>query len=84
VSHTYSQNVVHIIFSTKDRQKLLPGDFRPRMWAYAAGVCKKLDIPVLAIGGMEDHVHLLLRIPPDIGARQGGSRHQIELFPLGE
>jgi REP element-mobilizing transposase RayT len=36
------------------------------MWAYAAGVCKKLEILVLAVGGMEDHIHLLLRIPPTL------------------
>jgi len=66
VSHTYAQNVIHIVFSTKDRQKLMPEEFRLRMWAYAAGVCKKFDIPVLAAGGMEDHIHLLLRIPPTL------------------
>jgi REP-associated tyrosine transposase len=64
VSHTYAQNVIHVVFSTKDRRKLMPGEFRPRMWAYAVGVCKKLDIRVHAIGGMEDHVHLLIQIPP--------------------
>ena len=66
MSHTYAQNVIHIVFSTKDRQKLMPEEFRLRMWAYAAGVCKKFDIPVLAAGGMEDHIHLLLRIPPTL------------------
>jgi putative transposase len=66
VSHTYAQNVIHVVFSTKDRCKLTSGEFRPRMWAYAAGVCKKFDILVLAVGGMEDHIHLLLRIPPTL------------------
>ncbi len=66
MSHTYAQNVIHVVFSTKDRRKLLPADFRPRMWAYAAGVCKKFDILVLAVGGTEDHIHLLLRIPPTL------------------
>jgi putative transposase len=66
MSHTYAENVIHIVFSTKDRQKLMSGEFRPRMWAYATGVCKKFDIPVLDAGGMEDHIHLLLRIPPTL------------------
>ena len=64
MSHTYAQNVIHVVFSTKDRRKLMSGEFRPRIWAYAVGVCKKFDIRVLAVGGMEDHLHLLLRIPP--------------------
>jgi putative transposase len=66
VSHTYAQNVIHVVFSTKDRRKLMPNEFRPRMWAYAAGICKKFDIPVLAIGGTEDHIHFLLQIPPTL------------------
>ena len=66
MSHTYAQNVIHVVFSTKDRRKLMSGEFRPRMWAYAAGVCKKLEIPVLSMGGMEDHIHLLVQIPPTL------------------
>ena len=66
MSHTYAQNVIHVVFSTKDRRKLLSGELRPQMWAYAAGVCKNLDILVLAVGGMEDHIHFLLQIPPTL------------------
>ena len=44
----------------------MPEEFRPRMWAYAAAVCKKFDILVLAVGGMEDHIHFLLQIPPTV------------------
>jgi len=36
------------------------------MWAYAAGICKKFNILVLAVGGMEDHIHFLLQIPPTL------------------
>ena len=66
MSHTYAQNVIHVVFSTKDRRKLMPEDFRPRMWAYVVGICKKFDILVLAVGGMEDHIHFLLQIPPTV------------------
>lgn len=66
MSHTYAQNVIHVVFSTKDRRKLMPNEFRPRMWAYAAGICKKLDILVHAAGGMDDHIHLLIQIPPTV------------------
>ena len=66
MSHTYAQNVIHVVFSTKDRRKLMPNEFRPRMWAYVAGICKKLDILVHAAGGMDDHIHLLVQIPPTV------------------
>lgn len=64
MSHTYAQNVVHVVFSTKDRYRALDRDFRPKLWAYLTGICKKLDIYVHAIGGTEDHIHLLIQIPP--------------------
>ena len=64
MSHTYSQNVVHVVFSTKGRHKTIDREFRPQLWAYVTGICLKLDIYVHSVGGMEDHVHLLIQIPP--------------------
>lgn len=37
MSHTYVQNLVHVVFSTKERRKLIPLDFRAKLWAYMAG-----------------------------------------------
>jgi putative transposase len=65
-SHTYAQNVIHVVFSTKDRRKLMSREFQPRMRAYAVGICKKFDILVRAVGGMEDHIHFLIQIPPTL------------------
>lgn len=64
MSHTYAQNVLHIVFSTKERQRLIKKEFQPRMWSYVGGICKAENIFMHAIGGMEDHIHLLLQIPP--------------------
>lgn len=64
MSHTYAQNVVHVVFSTKDRRKVIDREFRPQLWAYVTGICRKLDIHVHCIGGTEDHIHLLLQVPP--------------------
>jgi putative transposase len=61
--HSYSQNVVHVVFSTKNRSKLVPKQFQPKLWAYIAGVCKNHEIHVEAIGGTDDHIHLLIRVP---------------------
>jgi putative transposase len=66
VSHTYAQNVLHVVFSTKDRRKTIPREFQPQMWAYAAGICKRHEIRVHAVGGMEDHIHLLIQVPPTL------------------
>jgi REP element-mobilizing transposase RayT len=64
MSHTYVQNLVHLVFSTKGRRKTIPAEFQPEMWAYSAGICNKQRIFVHAIGGMEDHVHFLIQLPP--------------------
>jgi REP element-mobilizing transposase RayT len=63
MSHTYTQNTVHVVFSTKDRRKLIPKEFKSRLCSYLAGICKQDGIFVHAIDGMEDHVHLLIQIP---------------------
>ena len=64
--HSYAQNVIHVVFSTKDRRKAIPLAFQPRMWAYVAGICRKLGILVHAVGGMHDHVHFLIQVPPSL------------------
>jgi putative transposase len=64
LSHTYVQNIIHIVFSTKERRKLVPREMKERLWSYIAGICKHEKIFVHAIGGLEDHIHLLLQIPP--------------------
>ena len=64
--HTYSQNVIHVLFSTKDRRKLIPKEFQIRMWAYAAAICEKHGILAHAVGGSDDHIHLLIQIPPTL------------------
>jgi putative transposase len=63
VSHTYAQNTIHLVFSTKERRKSIPHEFQSRLWAYTAGICKNHSIFVHAIGGSDDHVHLLIQIP---------------------
>ncbi len=38
MSHSYSSNRIHVIFSTKERKKSLSDDFQPKLWAYMAGI----------------------------------------------
>ena len=64
--HTYSQNVVHVVFSTKDRRKTISKELQPRMWSYVAGICKGEGVLVHAVGGMDDRIHLLVQVPPSL------------------
>ncbi len=63
MSHTYVQNVIHVVFSTKYRSKSISKELKPRMWAYVTGICKNHGIFVHAVGGTDDHIHLLIQIP---------------------
>jgi len=64
--HTYTQNYLHIVFSTKERWKLISKEFQPKLWSYMAGIGRNHDFLVLANGGMEDHAHLLIQLPASL------------------
>jgi len=53
---------VHLIFSTRNREPLLPAAMQPRLHAYLATVLKNLESPAVKIGGTRDHVHILHRL----------------------
>jgi REP element-mobilizing transposase RayT len=64
MSHSYAQNHLHVVFSTKNRQRLIADSMQAKLWSYMAGIARNHDFLVLANGGMEDHVHLLIQLPP--------------------
>lgn len=63
MSHTYSCNRVHVVFSTKERRNRIPLDSQPCIWAYMAGIARHHGFESIRIGGTEDHVHALLVLP---------------------
>src|SRR6185437_11558351 len=66
MAHTFTKHHFHIVFGTKQRQKLIAKEIRPQLWSYIAGICRNKGILALAIGGIEDHVHLLVELKPDM------------------
>ncbi|WP_035602468.1 IS200/IS605 family transposase [Haloferula sp. BvORR071] len=53
----------HVVFSTKDREPSIAPEWRSRLHAYMGGVVTNLGGTPVAIGGIADHVHLLLGLP---------------------
>jgi len=53
-----------MIFSTKNRLKLIADDWRPELFSYMGGAVHEHKASLLEAGGIEDHVHLLVRIHP--------------------
>ena len=62
-----AQVIIHIVFSTKNRDPFLSDDdIRKEMHSYLGGTCNNLDCPVIVIGGVSDHVHIILKFSRNI------------------
>jgi REP element-mobilizing transposase RayT len=58
----YTQLYLHLVWATWDRIPLITEDIEPRLYAAIAEKCRALKCVPLAIGGVADHVHLLVRL----------------------
>ena len=61
---THHGILIHVVFSTKQRFKLLDRSWRDELYATMGGIAKEHKSVVLRSGGIEDHVHLLLKMDP--------------------
>ena len=66
MSHTYSSLFLHCVWSTKGRRPLITPDIQQHLYKYIGGIIQNERGDVVAIGGMPDHVHLLMRAPRHI------------------
>jgi putative transposase len=64
--HSFNSCLIHCVWSTKNREPFLTSDLRHRLWPYLGGIAKENKIKALAIGGVADHVHILLSLPPTL------------------
>ena len=51
---------IHVVFSTKDREPSIDPEWIDRFHALIGGTARTIDVVPLAVGGVSDHVHLLL------------------------
>ncbi len=54
-----SRILIHLVFSTKDRERVLTPSVQAELHPYLAGTLDHIDCPSLQVGGVDDHVHLL-------------------------
>jgi REP element-mobilizing transposase RayT len=66
VSHTFTDLLVHVVFSTADRAPMLSDDIRADVHAYIGGILRELRATPIAVGGTNDHVHILTRLPAEL------------------
>jgi REP element-mobilizing transposase RayT len=63
LGHSFTSSLFHCVFSTKGRRLLITEDLQSRLWPYIGGIARDNRMKALTIGGVEDHVHILLSLP---------------------
>ena len=63
---TYTKLLSHVIFATKERQPIIDDEIKLRLHAYMGGIIRELGGTALVVGGVNDHVHLLIGLPPTL------------------
>lgn len=57
-----SRVLVHLVFSTKNREPFITSEVRPRLHGYIVGILQHLNSPSIQTGGVADHVHILFSL----------------------
>jgi putative transposase len=74
----------HIVWATKDRVPLITEDIQSKLYGYISRKVKKMNCILHALGGIEDHVHLVVSIPPKLSIAdfianiKGSSSHYVK------
>ncbi len=86
--HSYTSVLIHYVFSTKERHKSISPEVREKLWPYLGGIARENDMTALAIGGTDDHVHILVSLPSTLSTskaiqflKAGSSKWIHEAFP---
>ncbi|MDX6497027.1 MAG: REP-associated tyrosine transposase [Blastocatellia bacterium] len=86
--HSYVSNLVHYVFSTKERFPFIDQELESPLWPYIGGIARMNGMKALAVGGTTDHVHTLLSLPATLSVAKaiqlikGGSSKWIhDQFP---
>lgn len=58
-----SKILLHIVFSTKNREFWISESLQPRLHAYLAGACRAMNSEALRVGGTDNHVHIACTLP---------------------
>ena len=61
--HSFVSCLLHVVFSTKDRRPSITPQMQEKLWPYLGGIARNNKMKVMKVGGVEDHVHILLSLP---------------------
>ena len=60
---SYVSSYYHCVFSTKERRPTITPALQERLWPYLGGIAREHKMMAVEIGGVADHVHMLLSLP---------------------
>src|SRR5947209_4236515 len=66
MAHSCARVAIHIVFATKGRRNLISDRRQQELYAYIIGIGRNKGIPVIAVGGMPNHIHILIGLPGTI------------------
>jgi putative transposase len=61
--HSFVSCLLHVVFSTKERRRIITPVLQAQLWPYLGGIARNNKMKALKIGGVEDHVHILMSLP---------------------
>lgn len=61
--HSYTSQLMHCVFSTKERRPIITAALQKRLFSYIGGIARANNMVLIAVGGIEDHIHLLILLP---------------------
>jgi REP element-mobilizing transposase RayT len=61
MASTLTNLLVHVVFSTKEREPIITDRYRESLYAYIGGIIRRDGAKSLSIGGMPDHIHLAIK-----------------------
>lgn len=64
MANTYTKIYLHVIFSVHGRQNLIEKKWMDSLHKFICGIVNVKEQKVYAIGGMPDHIHILLSMKP--------------------
>ena len=88
MANTFTQLRYHCVFSTKDRTPLIVSKIEKQVWAIVAETANRRGMNALRVGGIENHIHILLDIPKTLAVAEalkqlkGGSSHALNTAGL--
>lgn len=65
MANTFSQIYIQVIFAVQDRQSLIGSAWREELYKYITGIITNHGQKLIAIGGVSDHIHILIGLKPN-------------------